>query len=117
MKSSVIDLEQAAIEKAFLKGRLCTRSLLVEEDTRQMSYEEIKMDYSMKNIPLSSKSEYKMQLLHKTREFLRRMRIKAYFYEKHLNEETNNEPQKEKFGFKSEFNPAQAYTLLSSNRR
>ena len=43
----------------------------------KMTYEKFRLDYSMKNIPLSDRREYKLQLLQKTKEFMRRMRIKS----------------------------------------
>ena len=72
----------------------------------------------MKNIPLSNKGEYGMQLLHKTREFLRRMRIKAYFYEKYINGENDEEHQrKETYGFKSKFNPPPSSHLAEFEKK
>ena len=77
-----------------------------------MTFEKFALDYSMKNIPISNEKEYKLQLLNKARDFMRRMRIRAYFYEKFVNEETNNEPRKETYGFKSNFNPTPSKNLL-----
>ena len=80
-------------------------------------YEKLEIDYSMKNIPLSDQDEYKLQLLHKTREFLRRVRIKAYFFEKYENEENEEmEKKKETYGFKSHFNPPASKCLLEFER-
>ena len=43
----------------------------------------IDFGYSMKNIPLASKESYKYKLIDKTEKLLKRMRWKAYFFDKH----------------------------------
>ena len=67
-------------------------------------YEKLKFDYSTKNIPISNKTEYKLKLLDKIRNFCRRIRIKIYFC---TDEEynTNIIEKKETYGFKSKFMP------------
>ena len=82
-----------------------------------MTYEQFSLDYSMKNIPICSKNEYEMQLIDKTKSFLRRMRIKAYFFEKSRENEDDEEEEeykkKETYGFKSSFNPAASKHLMA----
>ena len=67
-------------------------------------YEKLKFDYSTKNIPISNKTEYKLKLLDKIRNFCRRIRIKIYFC---TDEEynTNIFEKKETYGFKSNIMP------------
>ena len=43
----------------------------------------IDFGYSTKNIPLASKESYKYKLIDKTEKLLKRMRWKAYFFDKH----------------------------------
>ena len=62
----------------------------------------------MKNIPIPSKNSYMKGLLEKAEAFIRRLRWKAYFYEKGNsvdNDENNNE--RNNFGFKSNHSPPQ----------
>ena len=42
----------------------------------------IDFGYSLKNIPLPSKDSYKYKLIEKTEQLLKRMRWKAFFYER-----------------------------------
>ena len=46
---------------------------------RQFAMEKFNIDYSTKNIPLPSRSDYLQRLIKKTEQFLRRMRWKAHF--------------------------------------
>ena len=67
-------------------------------------YEKLNFDYSTKNIPICNKTEYKLKLLDKIRNFCRRIRIKIYFCtdEEYI---TNTIENKETYGFKSKFMP------------
>ena len=74
-------------------------------------FDQFNLDYSLKNIPISNRNEYMIQLISKTRDFLRRMRLKAYFYEKERYKDAD-EKRKMTFGFKSKFNPPPEKNLL-----
>ena len=64
-------------------------------------YEKIFFKYSQKNIPVPSRTSYKLQLIDKMESVIKRMRWKAHFFLN--NEERNKEEMKrENFGFKSE---------------
>lgn len=63
--------------------------------------EKFNIDYSTKNIPLPSQSEYQLRLIEKTEHFIRRMRWKAFFF---LHPEAVGKP-KETYGFRSTRNP------------
>ena len=77
-----------------------------------MTFEKLELDYSMKNIPICTKNEYEAQLINKTKEFLRRMRIKAYFFENGKDEDEEETEKKETYGFKSWFNPQPSKYLV-----
>ena len=68
---------------------------------RQFAMEKFNINYSTKNIPLPSRSDYLERLIDKTEQFLRRMRWKAHFF---LNPDTTSS-SKETYGFKSSKNP------------
>ena len=63
--------------------------------------EKFNINYSTKNIPLPSRSDYLQQLIEKTEQLLRRMHWKAHFL---LNPDTTSS-SKETYGFKSSKNP------------
>ena len=63
-------------------------------------------NYSLKNIPVPNKQGYLKSMLDKVEHFLKRMRWKAYFYEKGNSKITDNGH----FGFKSENTPPHALT-------
>ena len=75
--------------------------------------ESTRFDYSTKNIPLPSESDYNRKLIDKTEHLCRRMRWKAYFY---LNPEANGK-QKETFGFNSRNTPPQIPAMLIFEKR
>lgn len=75
--------------------------------------EPTRFDYSTKNIPLPSESDYKRKLVEKTEHLCRRMRWKAYFY---LNPEAKTQ-QKETFGFNSRNNPPQIPAMLNFEKK
>ncbi len=92
---------------------------IVEQDiiSPRMAYEKFVIDYSMKNIPICKRSDYELRLINQTKSFLRRVRLKSYFYEKDDQEDDTVEyEQKETFGFKSSFNPP-SIKILSNLRR
>ena len=59
-------------------------------------------NYSLKNIPIPSRNNYKKQLIEKVESVLKRMRWKVFFFEKHDEREPTD-----KFGFKSKKCPPQ----------
>ena len=63
--------------------------------------EKVNIDYSAKNIPLPSRTDYRQRLIEKTGQFLRRTRWKAYFF---LNPGIASS-DKENYGFQSTKNP------------
>ena len=75
--------------------------------------ESTRFDYSTKNIPLPSESDYNRKLIEKTEHLCRRMRWKAHFY---LNPDTNGK-QKETFGFNSRNTPPQVSAMLNFEKR
>ena len=71
-----------------------------------------RFNYSMKNIPIPSKNAYLKRLIEKVENVIKRMRWKAFFFERNenedqdeLNDEQNN--QDHKYGFKSRKCPPQ----------
>ena len=50
----------------------------------------IDFGYSLKNIPLASKHSYKYKLIEKTGQLVKRMRWKAFFYDKDDTNKYNN---------------------------
>ena len=65
--------------------------------------EKVNFQYSLKNIPLASRVDYKRCLIHKAESFLKRIRWKAYFF----NNEDKNDDVKNNYGFKSIVCPPQ----------
>ena len=62
--------------------------------------EQIRFSYSMKNIPLPTRNSYLKKLIEKTESVIKRMRWKAFFYER--KEDCNNtSDDKNSLGFKS----------------
>ena len=68
---------------------------------RQFAMEKFNINYSTKNIPLASRSDYLQRLIEKTEQFLCKMRWKAHFF---LNPNMTSS-SKETYGFKSSKNP------------
>ena len=69
--------------------------------------EQIKFDYSLKNIPNSSESTYFKTFINKLESFISRIRWKAFFYETSKSKESDSEsdddqPQYENFGFRTD---------------
>ena len=64
--------------------------------------EHIRFNYSLKNIPISSKDTYLKKLIEKVASVIKRMRGKVFFFERDNEEEQNEkEEPSNKFGFKS----------------
>ena len=62
--------------------------------------ERIKFDYSLKNIPISSKSSYQLQLIDKIESVVKRTRWKAHFFLTNTYN-ANDSVNRETYGFKS----------------
>ena len=60
-------------------------------------------NFSVKNIPIPSQNAYKKRLLEMTESLLRRMRMKAYFYNKESSDQRSQPVSN--FGFKSDYAP------------
>ena len=69
--------------------------------------EKINFNYSLKNIPVPSKSSYKLKLIDKIESVIKRMRWKAHFF---INGDST-ETKKETYGFKSKQYPSQIKEL------
>ena len=72
--------------------------------------ERINLNYSLKNIPIPTKSAYCLKLIDKIESVIKRMRWKAFFFLtcNSSNANSNNcDNMKETFGFKSNNHPAQ----------
>ncbi len=77
-------------------------------------FDVFEMECSLKNIPISNKEEYMMKLIEKTRSFIRRLRIKAYFFEKDPEEaQEESDYRKDTFGLPSRFNPKASANLIN----
>ena len=81
--------------------------------------EPIRFNYSMKNIPIPSKNAYLKRLIEKVENVIKRMRWKAFFFERNededqdeLNDDQNS--QNHKYGFKSRKCPPQIEDMESS---
>lgn len=73
--------------------------------------EPLTIDYSLKNIPISNERAYKIKLLDMTNKFINRIRWKAFWYEKSLDdEEDQNDPHT-----KSEYHKFPARNYAPSN--
>ena len=63
------------------------------------------LGYSLKNIPVPSRKEYKKQLIEKTQDVIKRMRWKAFHFlkgaEDRDDDEDDRDSNKETYGFKS----------------
>ena len=74
--------------------------------------ERINLNYSLKNIPVPTKSSYQLKLIDKNESVIKRMRWKTLFSLRDNSDTNNNnndisENEKETFGFKSKQQPAQ----------
>ena len=65
-------------------------------------------DYSLKNIPIPSKTSYNLKLIEKIESVIKRMWWKAYFF---LNEGKCQSDNKNTFGFTSRYHPTQIFEL------
>ena len=68
------------------------------------------MGYSIKNIPIPSEKSYLMQLVEKIEAVIKRMRLKATFFEKDDEDEEQEIP--ERYGLISECCPTQLKELM-----
>ena len=73
-------------------------------------------EYSLKNIPSPSKDAYLKCLINKTEHFIKRMRWKAFFFEKELRKQENgsnedDEDTPNNFGFKTQKTPPKSVHL------
>ena len=81
--------------------------------------ERINLNYSLKNIPLPTRSSCQLRLIEKLESVIKRMRWKSFFFPRDNNDikKTNsndiNESGKETFGFKSKQHPPQINELQS----
>ena len=66
--------------------------------------ERTKFDYSLKNIPLPSKSSYQLQLIDKIESAVKRMRWKAHFFLTNTYN-ANDSVNRGTYGFKSKHHP------------
>lgn len=78
--------------------------------------EKINFNYSLKNIPIPSKKEYKLKLMEKIESVIKRMRWKAHFFINGDSDENNDTSNKNTFGFKSKKYPSQSKELESFER-
>ena len=70
--------------------------------------EKISYDYSLKNIPIPSKTSCNLKLIEKIESVIKRMRWKAYFF---LNEGKCQSDNKNTFGFRSRYHLSQRLEL------
>ena len=72
--------------------------------------DKIYFNYSLKNIPVPSRTSYKLQLIDKIESVIKGMRWKAHFF---FNNEKKNKEEvtRETFGFKSKHHPGQLKEL------
>ena len=75
-----------------------------------------KLNKSLKNIPVASKHEYKEKLVEQTSKLLRRMRLKAFFYENGGEKNSSIDYENKTFGFKSTFTPKVSNHLIAFER-
>ena len=72
-----------------------------------MQLQQKQFDYSLKNIPISSKATYMKSFINKLKNFIRRLRWRAHFFDL----EENSRPASDIFGFKTELAPPQHQAL------
>ena len=74
--------------------------------------ERVNFGYSLKNIPISSKNVYLNNMIFKLESFIKRIRWKAFFYEK-----SENTPESivDSFGFNQLEHHQKMNTLMHSN--
>ena len=74
------------------------------------------LGYSLKNIPITSKYNYLKQLTEKVENFIKRIRWKAYFFDKSdcdAGDNNNNDECNPGFGFKTNLTPPQHDLLIN----
>ena len=72
-----------------------------------MQLQQKQFDYSLKNIPIPSKTTYMKSFINKLENFIRRLRWRAHFFDT----EENSRPASDTFGFKTELAPPQHQAL------
>ena len=72
-------------------------SIILLLSTLGVVMEQVKFDYSMKNIPIPSKEEFMIQMIHSVEYFVKNIRWRAFFF---LNPSQSTQ-SKETFGFRS----------------
>ena len=60
--------------------------------------EKYEIKFSLKNIPYARDNDYREMLIHKTEQFIKRLRWKVFW---HKNKDVKRDEQKETFNFKS----------------
>ena len=72
-----------------------------------MQLQQKQFDYSLKNIPIPSKTTYMKSFINKLENFIKRLRWRAHFFDT----EENSKPASDTFGFKTELAPPQHHAL------
>ena len=73
--------------------------------------EKVNLGYSAKNIPIPTKNSYLKAMITKIESFVKRLRWKAFFFER--DDDCSNADTTESYGFKSERTPPQHDGLLA----
>ena len=68
--------------------------------------DQVRFDYSTKNIPIPPRNSYLISLIEKVESVIKRMRWKAFFFD-HNEQDNNDATNNDKFGFKSRMCPPQ----------
>ena len=74
-----------------------------------MQLQQKQFDYSLKNLPIPSKSTYIKSFINNLENFIRRLRWRAHFFDRE--EKENSRPASNTFGFKTELAPPQHHSL------
>ena len=67
-------------------------------------------NYSLKNIPLPSEKSYKLKLIEKVEQVIKRMRWKAHFFDS--KDKVKDNEMTENYGFKSRMCPPQVKDMI-----
>ena len=70
------------------------------------SMEKFNFGYSVKNIPIPSEREYKVQLTEKIEALIRRMRWKAIFFNENDDQNDDTEAERKTYGLKARKTPS-----------
>ena len=74
-----------------------------------MKLEELPFNHSLKNIPLQSRKSYITSAIHSVEHLIRRMRWRAFWFDR--NEDDNDQPTDERYGFKTPNTPPPHHLL------